>query len=88
MNKKYKLDGQKVGGVIPMCCEKCGKMGGLLLLIVGLAFLCQDRGWWNFWNLNGWTVAFILAGLAMMCMSCCPMCRAVCKTEEPKTKRK
>lgn len=41
--------------------NKCGAWGWVLL-IVGLLFLLQDLGWWNFFGLKWWTVAFLLAG--------------------------
>ncbi|MBN1386199.1 hypothetical protein JW968_04480 [Candidatus Woesearchaeota archaeon] len=57
-----------------MCCEKCAKLGGWLLLIFGVLFLLVDLGVWSMWGIRWWTVAFVLAGLAMLGTSCCPMC--------------
>jgi len=66
-----------------MCCNKCLKMHGGLLLVFGILFLIRDLTGWGFWGINWWTIAFILAGLAAGCTAGCPMCRgAVCCKEE------
>jgi hypothetical protein len=62
-----------------MMCNKCGKLCGILLLIVGILFLLQDQGIWTFWNLSWYTVAFLLMGIGHMGMSGCPTCQAVSK---------
>ena len=61
-----------------MGCKKCMKLGGLLLLILGLVFLLRDLAIWNFWNIQWWTAAFLLAGLCKLGMSSCPDCQAMC----------
>ena len=47
--------------------EMCSSPGwkGWALLVVGVLYLAQDLGWgWaSWWNLNWWTVAFLLWGL-------------------------
>jgi len=62
-----------------MCCEKCKKLGGVLLLILGVLFLLRDVGVWNFWNIQWWTAAFLLLGLGTWGATCCPMCKAAAK---------
>ncbi|MBU1201789.1 MAG: hypothetical protein KJ583_04530 [Nanoarchaeota archaeon] len=58
-----------------MCCEKCNKMTGMLVLAFGILFLLRDLNVWNFWNIQWWTVAFLVGGLIVVCTSCCPMCK-------------
>ncbi len=41
-----------------------------IVLIIGILFLFRDLGWWDFWNLQWWTVAFLLVGFAAFC-GCC-----------------
>jgi hypothetical protein len=62
-----------------MCCEKCKKLGGALLLVFGILFLLRDLNVWNFWNIQAWTVLFIMAGLCAFGTCCCPMCQAEAK---------
>lgn len=47
-----------------MCDSACG-WKGWALLVVGVLYLAQDLGWGfaSWWNLNWWTVAFLLWGL-------------------------
>ncbi|MBL7051090.1 hypothetical protein ISS04_02900 [Candidatus Woesearchaeota archaeon] len=45
------------------CCCSTSKTWGLLVLIVGILYLGQDLGWWSFWALNWWTVAFLIIGI-------------------------
>lgn len=56
-------------------CDKCGKMGGLLLLLLGVAFLLVDLGVWDFWNINWWTVGFIYLGGTGLAMASCGTCK-------------
>ncbi len=53
----------------PMCkgspCH-CSPLAWLLL-ILGVLFLLRDFGVWHFWDISGWAVAFLLAGLCMLC---------------------
>ena len=72
-----------ISEVIVMCCEKCGKYFGLVLLVVGLFFLLRDFNVWNFWGIGAWTVLFILAGCAMMCRGCCKCCNDGCCNAAP-----
>ncbi len=72
-----------------MCCGKCGKLGGVLLLALGVVFLLKDLGVWNFWGISWWTIVFIFAGFAMIGCGSCPECQACCapeKTVKPKRK--
>ncbi len=73
-----------------MLCNKCSKSMGLLVLIIGIAFLLQDLKVWNYWGLNWWTLAFILVGLSAIASSACPMCKQAncCSTPETKSKKK
>lgn len=40
-----------------------GTVCGVILLIVGILFLLVDLGKWNFWNIQWWTVLFLLWGI-------------------------
>jgi hypothetical protein len=62
-----------------MCmCGKCSRFMGVLVLLVGIMFLLQDRGIWNFFGLSWYTVAFVLAGAATLGKSGCRDCMAGC----------
>lgn len=58
-----------------MCCEKCTKILGVLLLVIGVLFLLKDIGVWSFWGLSGVTVLVLLAGLVGLCSGGCPDCK-------------
>ncbi len=60
------------------CCQKCGKMWAVVLLIVGLLFLAADFGWFN-WGISWYTAGFLLVGLCGLMASGCPDCKKVCK---------
>ncbi len=45
-----------------------------VILIIGLLYLSADLGWWDFWNIQWWTVAFILVGLGSGCKCCGKWC--------------
>jgi len=57
-----------------MGCKKCGMVGGILLLVLGLLFLLVDLRVWNFWNVQWWTALFLLAGLMYVAMGSCADC--------------
>ncbi|MEK6907531.1 MAG: hypothetical protein AABW45_03300 [Nanoarchaeota archaeon] len=46
------------------------KIFGWVVLLAGVLYLLSDLGWVGWWNVNWWTVAFVLVGLGTMC-SCC-----------------
>ena len=56
-------------------CSKCMKIGGVLLLVSGVLFLLRDLGVWNFWNIQWWTVLFVLFGVIKLGSSHCPACQ-------------
>jgi len=60
-----------------MGCKKCMGMCGFLMLLFGVLFLLQDLSIWNFWNINWWTVAFLLMGMTSLAMKSCSDCQAV-----------
>jgi len=43
-------------------CKGCS----LVALIVGVLFLLQDLGIWDFWGINWWTVGFLLVGAGFL----------------------
>jgi hypothetical protein len=56
-------------------CTKCQKICGILMLLVGIAFLLQNLNIWNFWNLNWWTVLFLLMGVGGIASANCKDCQ-------------
>jgi hypothetical protein len=65
-----------------MCCGKCGKAIGVVVLLFGIAFLLQDLGVFALWGLNWWTIGFLLAGIFTFCCSCCKGCEGSCCASE------
>tara|TARA_Y100000034_G_C6674341_1_gene296212 strand:- start:217 stop:414 length:198 start_codon:yes stop_codon:yes gene_type:complete len=57
-------------------CGKCDKVGAGLFLVFGVLFLLQDLGVWAFWNINWWTVVFVLMGVTGCAMAGCKDCKA------------
>ena len=55
-------------------CKKCLAITGSLTFLAGIGFLLQNLNVWNFWNLNWWTVAFLLVGLSTLASRFCPKC--------------
>jgi len=43
------------------------------LLIIGLILLGQDLGFWGFWTVGNWTIAFLFVSLWYLCHECLPM---------------
>lgn len=63
-----------------MClCEKCAKMAGTLIFILGIIFLLQDLNVWNFWNISWYTSGFIIGGIIMFFSTVCPECKLLRK---------
>jgi len=63
-------------------CGKCKKLFGLLILLLGVAFLLVDLGKWTFWNINWWTVVFLFMGLKVFCICSCPECKDAMKVKK------
>ena len=63
-------------------CKKCRMVGAVLFLVAGIALLLKDMNVWNFWNISGWSVLFILLGLGGVGQCCCPECQAACETKK------
>lgn len=57
-------------------CKHCMKLGGILFLVFGVLFLLRDLTGWGFWNIQWWTVLFILFGVLKLGSSSCPKCQA------------
>ena len=55
-------------------CEKCLMGEGVVLLIIGISFLLRDLGIWTFWNVQWWTVGFLLLGATALLLKGCPNC--------------
>ena len=56
-------------------CRKCMKIGGVLVLAFGVLFLLRDLGIWSFWNIQWWTVLFVLIGVIKLGSSSCSDCQ-------------
>ena len=62
-------------------CAKCGKMTGIIFLLIGIAYLITDLGigGWNFWGIQWWTILFLLMGLGGIGCASCGECRKMRK---------
>ena len=58
-------------------CSNCYKIGGATLLVLGLAFLVKDLGYWRFFGVEWYTALFIVMGIGSIASANCPDCRAV-----------
>ena len=56
-------------------CWNCGKKWwGLLVLVLGILLLLRDLGVWAFWNIDAWTLVFLVIGFGVTTTSMC-MCQ-------------
>ena len=62
-----------------MGCKKCLGVCGVLMTLAGVLFLLRDLNIWGFWNVQWWTVAFLLMGVGHLGMRSCPDCMAMRK---------
>ena len=60
-------------------CSKCKMICGVLMLLAGVLFLLRDLGMWDFWNIQWWTVVFLLMGVGALAQKSCPDCQKMCK---------
>ena len=60
-------------------CDKCMKVGGIVFLAFGLAYLAVDLNWWDFWNIQWWTALFLAMGLGSLGSASCKDCQAMRK---------
>jgi len=58
-------------------CKKCNSLCGVLVLIAGVLFLLRDLNIWDFWNVQWFTVVFLLWGFGSMAGNSCPECVAI-----------
>jgi len=58
-------------------CKKCGMMGGMMFLVLGILFLLQDLAIWDFWGISWYTALFLLVGVIHFATSKCPDCQAM-----------
>jgi len=68
------------------CCNKCGSSIALVLIVIGVLFLLQDRGVWDFWGLSWYTVLFLFFGVMKWGCSSCKDCKACCAPTKGKKK--
>mgnify|MGYP001563536298 FL=1 len=43
---------------------------GWVALVAGVLFLLRDFGAWDFWNIQWYSVLFVLLGMGAMCKCC------------------
>jgi len=60
-------------------CQKCMKLSAVLFLAAGVLFLLGDLNIWNFWNIQWYTVLFVLMGFLKLGMCSCSECRKMNK---------
>lgn len=60
-----------------MGCRKCMGICGVLMLLAGLLFLLKDLNLAPWWNIQWWTVLFLLWGVGSLGMRSCPDCMAM-----------
>ena len=50
----------------PICEAGVCKLCAIVAIIIGVCFLLQDRGIWDFWNLSWYTVGFLIIGVGSL----------------------
>ena len=60
-------------------CKKCQGICGWSMVVAGVLFLLRDLDIWDFWNIQWWTVLFLLMGIGALGMKYCPDCQAMMK---------
>ena len=63
-------------------CKKCTMLGGVVLLVLGLLYLLSDLAVIGWWNLNWWTVVFLLMGLLHLGKGHCHDCLTMGKKKK------
>lgn len=48
---------------------------GLLFLMFGVLFLLRDLNVWDYWNIQWWSIAFLMLGLTILLSNTCPKCK-------------
>ena len=67
-------------------CPKCTRIAGVLLLALGVVFLLADLAIWDFWGIQWWTAAFLLAGVVKLAHTQCADCAKCCQSAPAKKK--
>jgi len=60
-------------------CIKCRRITAGLFLLAGIGFLLADFGQWSFWNLQWYTLLFLIVGVTGLAMTGCKDCQAMKK---------
>ena len=81
---KYIIGLDNSGDNMMNVCEKCSKIGSVVFLVLGVLFLLRDINVWDFWNIQWWTVLFILIGVVGLCKSSCKDCQSMMKEGKKK----
>ena len=58
-------------------CDKCMKVGYIIMLLLGIAFLLKDFGVWDFFGIQWYTALFLVWGIGMCGSTKCPDCIAM-----------
>ncbi len=66
-------------------CQKCSRIAGVIILVLGVLFLLKDFNVWGFWGISWWTALFIVGGIVTLAKCSCSDCQAMCGMS---TKRK
>jgi len=72
----YPYQNLAVGDATMCVCKKCMMIGGAVFLVLGVVFLLQDLGKWDFLGINWYTALFIVVGIGHLGSSHCADCEA------------
>jgi len=50
----------------PICNSGVCKLCAIVAILIGVCFLLQDLGKWDFWGLSWYTVGFLIIGLGSL----------------------
>lgn len=67
MHTEVKVMAKKIVKESTVCTHcSCHQGFGWVFLIVGVLFLLQDLGTWDFFGLKWWTILTLVAGISML----------------------
>jgi hypothetical protein len=68
-------------------CNKCLTITAWIFIVLGILFLLRDLNIWNFWNIQWWTILFIIIGVTTCAHKSCEKCSEMCNMEPAKKKK-